>query len=85
MPKLVAYLCHESCETSGGVFELGGHWMAKLGWRRSRGARFPEEFSVEDVAARFGEISDFDLEGTEYPEDVDSGEVRSMEPPLAKL
>jgi len=85
VPKLVAYLCHETCESTGGIFELGGHWMAKLGWRRSKGARFPEGFSLEDVAASFGEISDFEVEGAEYPDDADSGEARSMQPPLSKL
>jgi bile acid-coenzyme A ligase len=79
MANLVAYLCHESCDSSGGVFELGGHWMSKLGWRRTKGARFQTGFSIEDVAARFSEISDFS-DGAEYPEDADSGEIHSMKP-----
>jgi acetyl-CoA acetyltransferase family protein len=82
MANLAAYLCHESCTSTGGVFELGGHWIARLGWRRSRGARFDAGFSVEDVAARFAEISDF--ADAEFPEDANSGEERSMAPPLAK-
>merc|ERR1712100_187744 len=76
VPNLVAYLCHERCECTGGVFELGGHWISRLGWRRSRGARFPTGFTPEDVAARFEEISDFG-EGAEYPDEADSGEARS--------
>jgi len=80
----VAYLCHESCRCSGAVFELGGHWISRLGWRRSRGARFPAGFTVEDVAARFGEISDFG-EDAEFPEGWESGEEHAMAPPLAKL
>ena len=48
MANLAAYLCHESCTSTGGVFELGGHWIARLGWRRSRGARFHAGFSVEE-------------------------------------
>lgn len=79
MANLVAYLCHESCDSSGGVFELGGHWMSRLGWRRSKGARFHTGFTVEDVAARFNEISDFS-EGAEFPDDAESGEVNSMRP-----
>mmetsp|Transcript_113389 Transcript_113389/g.241987 ORF Transcript_113389/g.241987 Transcript_113389/m.241987 type:complete len:192 (+) Transcript_113389:423-998(+) len=84
MANLVAYLCHERCECSGGVFELGGHWISRLGWRRSRGARFPAGFTLEDVAERFQEISDFS-EGAEYPADADSGEVHSMKAPISKL
>eukprot|EP00747_Dinoflagellata_sp_TGD_P087149 gnl/TRDRNA2_/TRDRNA2_163548_c2_seq1.p1 gnl/TRDRNA2_/TRDRNA2_163548_c2~~gnl/TRDRNA2_/TRDRNA2_163548_c2_seq1.p1 ORF type:complete len:306 (-),score=66.20 gnl/TRDRNA2_/TRDRNA2_163548_c2_seq1:104-1021(-) len=80
MATFVGYLAHESCEPSGAVFELGGHWISKLGWRRTAGVRFPEGFSPEDVAARFEEISTFG-EGTEYPTDADSGEAHSMEPP----
>jgi 3-hydroxyacyl-CoA dehydrogenase/3a,7a,12a-trihydroxy-5b-cholest-24-enoyl-CoA hydratase len=84
MANLVAYLCHDSCDSTGGVFELGGHWISRLGWRRSRGVRFPAGFSIEDVADRFQEISDFS-EGAEYPTDADSGELHSMEPPVSKL
>lgn len=82
--NLVAYLCHDSCDSSGGVFELGGHWISRLGWRRSRGVRFPAGFSIEDVAERFQEISNFS-EGAEYPTDADSGEIHSMEAPVSKL
>uniref|UniRef100_A0A7S1WQX4 Uncharacterized protein n=1 Tax=Alexandrium catenella TaxID=2925 RepID=A0A7S1WQX4_ALECA len=80
----VAYLCHEACTCTGGVFELGGHWVARLGWRRSRGVRFPQGFTAEDVAAKFQELSDFG-EGVEYPEGWESGEAHSMAPPLARL
>lgn len=84
VPNLVAYLCHERCECTGGVFELGGHWISRLGWRRSKGARFPAGFTPEDVAARFEEISDF-REGAEYPDEADSGEAHSMQAPMARL
>lgn len=46
-----------------------------------KGAQFHTGFTVEDVAARFNQISDFS-EGAEYPEDADSGEVHSMKPPM---
>lgn len=82
--KFVAYLCHERCDSTGGVFELGGHWISRLGWRRSQGARFQAGFTLEDVARRFEEVSDFS-QGTEYPVDADSGEVHSIQAPLAKL
>jgi len=84
MANLVAFLCHESCKSTGGIFELGGHWISRLGWRRSRGSRFPRGFTVEDVAEHFDEISDFS-EGSEYPDDSDSGEAHSLRPALSKL
>eukprot|EP00931_Biecheleriopsis_adriatica_P064693 TRINITY_DN39425_c0_g1_i1.p1 TRINITY_DN39425_c0_g1~~TRINITY_DN39425_c0_g1_i1.p1 ORF type:complete len:317 (+),score=81.90 TRINITY_DN39425_c0_g1_i1:61-1011(+) len=68
----VAFLCHESCEESGSVFELGGNWISKVRWQRSRGVRFPENFTVEDVAAKFSEICDFE-EGSEFPRNAVSG------------
>merc|ERR1719160_2364244 len=80
----VAYLCHESCPCSGQVFELGGHWISRLGWRRTKGSRFPAGFTPEDVASKFDEICNFS-EGAEYPADSDSGSERSMAPPISKL
>eukprot|EP00933_Yihiella_yeosuensis_P012507 TRINITY_DN12123_c1_g1_i1.p1 TRINITY_DN12123_c1_g1~~TRINITY_DN12123_c1_g1_i1.p1 ORF type:complete len:570 (+),score=103.24 TRINITY_DN12123_c1_g1_i1:52-1710(+) len=80
VPNLVAYLSHESCQCSGGVFELGGHWVARLGWRRSPGVVFQKGFTPEDVATRFEEICHFG-NGTEYPTTSDSGELHSVQPP----
>ena len=32
---LVAYLCHEDCKENGGLFEVGGGFVAKLRWQRT--------------------------------------------------
>lgn len=29
---LVGYLCHESCQENGSIFEVGAGYMAKLRW-----------------------------------------------------
>jgi 3-hydroxyacyl-CoA dehydrogenase/3a,7a,12a-trihydroxy-5b-cholest-24-enoyl-CoA hydratase len=57
---LVAQLCHESCETTGALFEVGGGWVARLRWERSLGAHFSSaEFGIDDVAAEWTQIGDF--------------------------
>merc|ERR1712032_971061 len=55
--NFVCYLCHESCESTGGMFELAGSWISKLRWERSKGVVFPEQFSADDVASMFSEIA----------------------------
>lgn len=59
---LIAYLCHESFEGSGLVFEVGGGFMAQLRLQRSAGHLFPmgEAITIEDVAANWEAISNFD-------------------------
>jgi 3-hydroxyacyl-CoA dehydrogenase/3a,7a,12a-trihydroxy-5b-cholest-24-enoyl-CoA hydratase len=58
---LVAYLCHESCEETGGLFEVGGGVMNKLRWERTVGKRFPHgrALTVEQVQSAFKQITDF--------------------------
>lgn len=79
---MVGYLCHENCEPSGGLFELGGGWISKLRWQRSKGAMFQGSFTVDDVAKAYETIENFD--DAEAPEGVNSAFGPIMEN-LAKM
>ena len=56
---LVAYLCSELCEETGGLFEVGAGSFFHLKWYRSEGCTMPtEDVSVERVAENFDKIID---------------------------
>ncbi|OYW92744.1 MAG: serine/threonine protein kinase [Pseudomonadales bacterium 32-61-5] len=59
---LVVYLASERCQETAGLFEVGGGWMGKVRWERSRGAGFDPAagFDAEEIAARWNDICSFD-------------------------
>ena len=58
---LVGYLCHESCTTTGGLFESGSGWVGRTRWQRTEGHATPlsSGFSIEDVASNWDKINDW--------------------------
>ena len=78
---LVARLCHESSDETGGLFEVGGGFMGKLRWERSTGKTFRlgRPITLEAVDAAWKDITQFDK--TEHPGNV----AESMGPIMANL
>ena len=63
---LVAFLAHEACTTTGGLYEVAGGWIAKLRWQRANGLYLPEGLTAENLKKRWNRVGKFD-KTSEYP------------------
>jgi NAD(P)-dependent dehydrogenase (short-subunit alcohol dehydrogenase family) len=75
---LVAWLCHESCTETGGLFEVGAGYCAQVRWERTRGHVFSEGqgLSPEEFAQQWGQITDFT--DSEHPRRIEDTFDRVM-------
>ncbi len=78
---LVAWLCHESCNENGGLFEVGGGFMGKLRWERAAGAvyKLGKPIAPEALQRDWAKITGF--ETSTHPGDI----TQSMQPILDNL
>lgn len=62
---VVAYLCHENCYETGGIFEASGGWVARYRLHRSQGKVFhKDELSVESLEKNWNQVTS--MEGGAY-------------------
>ena len=68
---LVAWLCHETCAETGGLFEVGAGYCSKVRWERSLGHIFNigGDLDPEGLAHAWGGICDF--ADAEHPATID--------------
>ncbi len=55
---VMAYLCTEECPDNGSVFVVGGGKVQRVALFGNKGANFDKPPTVDDIAARWGEITD---------------------------
>jgi len=60
---VVVYLCHESCDENGSIFETAAGWTSRLRWQATKGVQFrkwEDSFTADTVRDHWSELSDWD-------------------------
>lgn len=65
---VVAYLCHENCKETGGIFEAAGGWVARYKLHRSKGKVFTDELSLETLEKNWADLTS--MQGGAYFQSV---------------
>ncbi len=67
---LVAYLCHNTCTETGGLYEAGAGRFCKVRWQRAEGLDLSQQsqVSVDELAAGFASVQNFTE--AHYPDEV---------------
>ncbi len=78
---VVLYLGHEDCQETGGLFEVGGGFVAKLRWERTTGKiwKLGRAITPENIAQAWPDITNFS--GATHPENI----TASMQPVMNNL
>jgi 3-hydroxyacyl-CoA dehydrogenase/3a,7a,12a-trihydroxy-5b-cholest-24-enoyl-CoA hydratase len=78
---LVLWLCHRDCQETGGLFEVGGGFFAKLRWERAAGRmyRLGRPVTAEALRESWADITDF--QESTHPQSV----AASMSPIVENL
>jgi len=77
---LVVWLCHEDCDETGGLFECGAGWMAKVRWERAQGAvvrRKDAKMEPEAVRDNWDTVTDF--EDSTHPTSIQESSVNLLQ------
>jgi len=56
----VVLLAHETCPTTGKLFEVGGGWVSQTRWEQTQGVFFRDDYTAEDLQAKWGEATSFE-------------------------